>query len=85
MVELVPTWRSRLKWTSGQEGLGVGSVVFLIDRDNDPGTWRLGKVEKVFPGEDHQVRVVELLVQGRKLTRPVCKLFPVEMVDVVRE
>ena len=81
MAELVPTWRSRLKWTNGQGSLEVGSVVFLIDKDNDPGTWKRGRIEKVFPGDDHHVRVIELLVRVRRLMRPLCKLFPVEIVD----
>ena len=36
--------------------------------------WRLGRVNKVYPGKDNKVRVADIRTQHGVITRPVVKL-----------
>ena len=44
------------------------------------GMWRVGKIEKLNPSADGQIRTVDLrLVNGRTVKRPIKLLYPLEM------
>ncbi|CAB4037497.1 Hypothetical predicted protein [Paramuricea clavata] len=59
-----------------------GDIVCVYEEKTPRNLWRLGKVEKLFKGNDGQVRAVALRIwnKGKETTlqRPVQKVYPVE-------
>jgi hypothetical protein len=65
----------RHKWQTESRDLQVGDVVILIQDSLPRGLWPLGRIEKVFPGTDDRVRVVEVKTKGMtNLTRSAAKV-----------
>ena len=58
--------------------INVGNVVLIYD-ECPRVNWKLGMVTKVFPGSDHKVRSVELKTANGSVSRPVTKLYPLEV------
>ena len=60
-----------------------GDIVCVYEEKTPRNLWRLGKVEKLFKGNDGQVRAVALRIWNKgnetiTLQRPVQKVYPVE-------
>ena len=66
--------QARHKWESASRNLQVGDVVLLKDQSFATPHWPLAAVQRVFPGEDGLVRVVEIRCKGKLYRRPVTKL-----------
>ena len=59
--------------------VGKGDVVLIHD-STPRNQWKTGVVTKLQPGKDRRVRSVSLRVSsGRELSRPIEKLYPLEM------
>ncbi|XP_070547952.1 uncharacterized protein [Ptychodera flava] len=72
--EYLQTLQPRPKWTVPRRNLKVDDIV-IIKQDNMPrNCWRLGRVSKVYPGEDGYVRKVQLTTATSTLDRPIHKL-----------
>lgn len=57
----------------------LGEIV-LIGEDNRPrGSWAYGRVDKIFPSEDGQIRSVLIKTATGSLRRPLEKIFPLEI------
>ncbi|GFU20655.1 hypothetical protein NPIL_233371 [Nephila pilipes] len=41
--------------------------------------WLIGRVRGIYPGKDNHVRVVKVKTKAGELTRPVKKLYPLEL------
>ncbi|KAL7745575.1 hypothetical protein ACLKA6_009799 [Drosophila palustris] len=71
--EYLPTLIHRSKWRQDVDNFKVGEIVVM--KDNTPrGEWPLGRVMKVYPGEDGVVRVVELKTAKNTYRRPANRL-----------
>lgn len=69
--------QTRSKWTKGAKNIEMDAVVLLIDDNQPPFQWTLGKITAVHPGEDGVVRVVDVkTAQGvyRRNVRKLCAL-----------
>ena len=77
--EFLSTLNTRKKWREAKDNLKVGDVVLVVDQNAPRGEWRLGRVEEVFPGQDGQVRVVQVSTKGQKLIRPITRLCPLNV------
>ncbi|XP_075157757.1 uncharacterized protein LOC142231024 [Haematobia irritans] len=64
----------RNKWKVPQVDLTVGDLVVLRHEPVCPTEWKLGRVIKVYPGPDGQVRVAEVKTQTGIVTRPIHKM-----------
>ncbi|XP_075167689.1 uncharacterized protein LOC142239809 [Haematobia irritans] len=64
----------RNKWKRPQENLRLNDLVVLHQDTGFSNEWRLGRVTKLYPGSDGNVRVVDLRTQSGVITRPVHKL-----------
>ena len=55
--------------------------VVLIKDDNIPRCcWRLGRIKKLIPGHDDQIRSADILLpNGGVITRAICHLYPLEL------
>ncbi|XP_055591260.1 uncharacterized protein LOC129743299 [Uranotaenia lowii] len=73
-VEYLTQLQGRFKrWRSPIE-IKVGQLVIIKDDNVAPSRWKMGRVERVFPGADGVVRVVTLKTVTGSSTRPVEKL-----------
>ena len=56
----------------------MNDLVLVVDKTVPRSRWLLGRVTKVFPGEDSRVRNAEVKTKDSSLTRPVTKLCLLE-------
>ena len=76
LKEWIPSLNSRKKWNSEKDDLKVGDVVLVLSTDTLRGHWPLGLITKAIIGSDGRVRVVNVQVGQKELTRSVHKLVP---------
>ncbi|KAK3716441.1 hypothetical protein QZH41_007049 [Actinostola sp. cb2023] len=76
--EYVPTLQQRPKWQRAQRNLAVNDLVLVVDNTLPRSRWLLGRVTRVFPGQDKFVRTVEIKTKSSVLVRPVAKLCLLE-------
>ena len=53
-------------------------LVLIVDKKSPRGRWLLGRVLKIFPGDDQRVRVAEVKTKSSTLIRPISKLVLLE-------
>ena len=73
--EYLPTLISRKKWHENETPLKEGDLVLLLDANTERNQWRKGVVTRALPGNDGQVRVVEIRTATGVLLRPTRKLI----------
>ena len=78
--EYVPMLQHRHKWLLNRRNLAVNDLVLVVDNTLPRCRWLLGRVTKVFPGEDARVRTAEVNTKTSRLVRPVTKLCLLEEV-----
>ena len=78
LKEWIPSLNSRKKWNSEKDDFKVGDVVLVLSTDTPRGHWPLGRITKTIIGSDKRVRVVNVQVGQKELTRSVHKLVPLE-------
>ncbi|XP_044165760.1 uncharacterized protein LOC122949774 [Acropora millepora] len=76
--EYVPMLQHRHKWLLNRRNLAVNDLVLVVDNTLPRCRWLLGRVTKVFPGEDARVRTAEVKTKTSRLVRPVTKLCLLE-------
>lgn len=69
--------QSRSKWKNLNRTVGVGDIVIVKDDLLHPALWPIARVERVWPGGDGEVRVVEVLVDKSRKKRAISKLIPI--------
>ena len=75
LKEFLPSLLPRSKWTQGGKPIEVNDIVLIIDFQAARNNWRKGKVTRVFPGADQEIRVAEVQTSSGTYTRPVRKLI----------
>ena len=61
------------KWHTKKRNVRVGDVVLIQDSNQVQGNWKLGKVSKVYPGDDTRVRIVDVKYKNLRQGEPVDK------------
>ena len=56
----------------------VGELVLIKEDDLKRDKWPLARIEKVMPGSDGTVRVVDVRTKNGTYTRPVAKVLKLE-------
>ena len=60
----------------------LGEVVLLGDPNLPRGLWKLGRIVRIFPSSDEEIRTVQIVTTGgRRIIRPVSLLYPLEVSD----
>ncbi|XP_075152046.1 uncharacterized protein LOC142226066 [Haematobia irritans] len=72
--EYLKELHGRYKWKTPSENLKEGLIVIIKDENLPPNAWRMGRLNKVYPGPDGKVRVVELYTEKGMVTRPITKI-----------
>lgn len=68
-----PSLIIRQKWHTAHRNMIVGDIVLMQDSNQIRGQWKLGRVSKVYTGEDGKVRKVEVQYKNPKPGEPVTK------------
>jgi len=70
----------RPKWRTATPNPRVGQLCLVRSEITQPGRWPLARVTALHPGDDGQVRVVEVKTATSQFTRPLAKIvfLPVE-------
>ncbi|KAJ0171004.1 hypothetical protein K1T71_013203 [Dendrolimus kikuchii] len=78
--EVLPDMRPRTKWHQDHRPLQVGDLVLIVDPNSPRNVWPRGKIEKVMPGQDGRVRVVDVRTKSGLLRRSATRvaLIPTE-------
>ncbi|KAL4154263.1 hypothetical protein QTP88_002088 [Uroleucon formosanum] len=74
--EYLITLQERSRWTKGVPNVKIDDMVVVVDNQNPPLLWRLGRIVELFPGTDGHVRVARVLTRAGSVVRPVVKLVP---------
>ena len=59
----------RQKWMSKQRNLQVDDIVVVMDDNSPRNSWRIARVEEVYPDDDDLVRKVRIKIADRNLDR----------------
>ncbi|UYV66609.1 K02A2.6-like [Cordylochernes scorpioides] len=73
--EYVSQLQQRSKWCKPQPNIKEGSLVLIKNEQQPPLAWKIGRISKVFPGDDARIRVVEVKTANGTYRRPIVKLF----------
>ena len=76
--EWLPGLSARKKWHRERRNIQMGEVALLILPDAPRGSWPMGRVIEIYPGDDGRVWVVKVQVWQGTLIRPILKLCPLE-------
>ena len=76
--EYFPTLTIRHRWATGGRDIGEGDLVLLIDENQPRGSWSMGRISKVMPGDDGHVRTVEVRTVRGTYVRPAAKVCVLE-------
>lgn len=68
--------QSKMKWKTAQPNVKVDQLVLLKEPNQPPMRWNLARIQKVFPGPDGYVRVVEVRTVHGVYKRPISQLSP---------
>jgi hypothetical protein len=77
--EILPDLIPRTKWTQEQNPLQVGDFVFIVDPAAQRNVWLKGVIQRVFPGRDGRVRVVEVKTKTGTLRRSASRVARIPM------
>lgn len=67
----------RNKWQAPERNMQVGDLVYLIDENQPPGKWMMGRVAVVYPGKDGLVRNIDVQTTNgayRRAVQRCCRL-----------
>lgn len=80
LVEVLPDLIPRRKWNQEQEPLKVGDLVLVVDPAAPRNVWPRAIIQKVFPGADGRIRVVELRTKTGTLKRSAARIARIPLV-----
>ena len=69
---------SRSKWKNKTENFKLGDIV-TVKEETSPLSWSLGRIVKLYPGNDNMVRVVDLKTKSGISKRSVNNLIPINV------
>ena len=73
MRDFFPSLIVQQKRHTKKRNVRVGDVVLIQDSNQVRGNWKLGKVSKVYPGDDARVRIVDVKYKNPRQGEPVDK------------
>ncbi|XP_036346384.1 uncharacterized protein LOC118755659 [Rhagoletis pomonella] len=72
--EYLQELHKRYKWKGQDTNLNEGDLVVIKDDLLPPNEWQLGRITKLHPAPDQNVRVVDIRTQSGTVTRNITKL-----------
>lgn len=74
--EYVSELQGRIKWKTNTEDLKLHQLVLVKEENLPPLKWRLGRIVRVFPGNDGISRVAEIKTSNGTIKRAFSKICP---------
>ena len=74
-------WFQGRSWVVEKRNVRVDDVVVMKDENTVRGSWTVGRVVSIYPGEDGKVRNVKIKTATSEYQRPVTKIaviYPAE-------
>ena len=68
--------QGRQKWNQPSDPAKIDDVVVLIEDNLPPFKWKIGRITKLYPGQDGVPRVADIRTEDSNFQRPVRKLCP---------
>ncbi|XP_075157594.1 uncharacterized protein LOC142230857 [Haematobia irritans] len=72
--EYLKKLHKRYKWQKTSENLEENMLVVVREENLPPNVWRLGRITRVYPGNDGRIRVADVRTERGIITRPITKL-----------
>lgn len=82
--EYITELQQRTKWKRDTTKLKIGDMVLLHEDNVPPLSWRLGRVEKLYPGRDGISRVADIYTVRGSVRRPLIRLCPLPVAEDLR-
>ena len=79
--QLLHQLQHRQKWVTRKRNLQVGDVVILAEEDTPRNSWKLARVEIVYPGPDELVRKVQLRLADTNMNCKGERTKPASYID----
>lgn len=79
--DYISSLQTRKKWTENQRNFKVGDMVLIKEENTAPLFWPLGRIERIYRGNDENVRVAEIYTKGKVYKRPIGKLALLPIAD----
>lgn len=76
--DYLTTLQQRVKWKTNKGFIKIDDLVLVVDDHLPPMKWLLGRVVKLYPGEDGVCRVVDIRTKNGIIKRAVSKLSALE-------
>ncbi|XP_030386687.1 uncharacterized protein LOC115633383 [Scaptodrosophila lebanonensis] len=73
--EYLPQLVCRSKWHDNPEAIKVDDLVIIMDESTPREKWKRGRITKLYPAKDGQIRNVDIRTATSSLRRPVSKLI----------
>lgn len=87
-VEYLHTLQQRRKWQLKEKNINVGDLVLVLEDNQPPTKWAIGRIIETHPGSDGQIRVVTIRTKNSTYKRSIVKVarLPIEEeVEVEKE
>ena len=79
--DVFPLLVPRRKWNVERQNVRVDDVVVVADGNAVRGKWTVGRIVKVYPGNDDKVRNVTVKTASGEYSRPVTKIAVIQPVE----
>lgn len=74
---VIRSLQPRTRWTTADKlSIKIGDLVLVIENNQPPLKWHLGRVTKLHPGSDNIVRDVTIKMSGGRMFQRPIKLCP---------
>ncbi|XP_062537816.1 uncharacterized protein LOC134206141 [Armigeres subalbatus] len=64
----------RTRWTQRRNNIKVGTLVLVKEENLPPLKWRIGRITKIFMGDDNCIRVVDVRTKDGEYRRGISKI-----------
>lgn len=74
--EYLHTLQQRKKWHKKMNNIELNQLVLIIDENQPPNRWAIGRVIATHPGNDGFIRLVDLKTQNGTTSRAISRICP---------
>ncbi|XP_018300724.1 uncharacterized protein [Mycetomoellerius zeteki] len=78
-LEYLNELQVRHKWSKDGPQLNIGTMILIKDKRIPCTQWVLGRITRLYPGDDGVIRTASIMTSSGEMTRPVRGLCPLPM------
>lgn len=82
-ADYLHTLQQRRKWQTAEDNIRVGDLVLVLEDNQPPSKWAVGRIVEAHPGSDGRVRVVSIRAKDSVYKRSIVKVarLPIDQED----